>query len=267
MSEFLPQFITDGVAFEIVKRLATPLAEWIAVSVGFHVFLKYVLHKLKKRQEVIGLWVASFLVVVVGGVFYANSDHAFAPKLQGFLLNGVIGNLIVDTTKPPDPAKPVSTIAIVVGAIVNSGTTQTIASNFRLSIKNQGNTYQGDIAALPETLVMGSSAAKSLGGVRFYGKDALYAKAATPIPSGGAIYGILAFNFPNIDWHMFQGTIEFTLSFTDAFGNNYSVVDLRPIIDKEKIEWRVYPGVQIDTIPKEELLSMFPNENNESKPK
>ena len=91
-------------------------------------------------------------------------------------------------------------------------------------------------------------------------------KAATPIPSGGAIYGILAFSFPNIDWRMFQSPIEFTLSFSDAFGNNYSVVDLRPIIDKEKTEWRVYPGVQIDMIPKEELPTL-PNENNEAKPK
>jgi hypothetical protein len=75
----------------------------------------------------------------------------------------------------------------------------------------------------------------------------------------------LAFNFPNIDWRIFKETIEFTLSFSDAFGNNYSVVDLRPIIDKEKIEWRVYPGVQIDMLPKEE-----PTENktpDEPKPK
>ena len=97
-------FITDGIAFELLKKLAMPFAEWVAVSVGLHVFLKFVLNKLQNKKEVIGLWVASFLVVGVGGYFYANSDHAFAPRLQGFILNGVLGGLITDTSKTAEPS-------------------------------------------------------------------------------------------------------------------------------------------------------------------
>jgi hypothetical protein len=96
------------------------------------------------------LWVASFLVVGVGALFYANSDRAFGPKSQGFILNGAIGNLIIDTTKPIDPAKPISTIAIVVAAIVNSGNTQTIAPYFRLAIKTKETHTKGTLLGFPK---------------------------------------------------------------------------------------------------------------------
>jgi hypothetical protein len=39
MPDWVPHFITDGLAWELLKKATVPLAEWIAVSLGLTVVL------------------------------------------------------------------------------------------------------------------------------------------------------------------------------------------------------------------------------------
>jgi hypothetical protein len=242
--DYLLHVIQDGLLFEIVKKLFII----VGAAVGVHVFMRYVLHFLLKWREIVALWVA--VVFVVGALLYANAERGYGPRLQGAIIEGSVGPW-------SDPMRPNSAMMIMVSSITNAGNAQSIATNFRLSIKTKGNSYQGELMAVPEVLEVGSFGPlmekAPYAGIRFYGRDSLYNKAATPIPPGGMVYGLLIFAYPNIDWHVFdENNLELTLSFSDAFETNYSVTKVTS--SRQDYLWHAHPGVQIDLIPKNQPM-------------
>jgi hypothetical protein len=229
----LSNWLFEAITYDLFKRLLV----YVVVSAGLTVFLRYVLHHLQRLREVLALWIAVLLVLV--GLFYFTAESSRGPKLQIILQDFNIGSSLADNTSA----------AILVAGIVNSGTIQTIATDFRLTIKNKGNVYQGEPSGMPKELPVSLPPGQGHKAIKFFQDDALYNKAVTPIPPGGMIYGVLMFTLPNVDAKSFIGSeSEVTFSIRDAWWNQYTTTISGIQFSEKGFGFHTPPGVRFETV-------------------
>jgi hypothetical protein len=152
------------------------------------VFVLWILSK-HKTAAPRGLSVFSLAAMLLTcsavGVDFWYRQHAGPVKganLEAGIAYELLGQALIDGKITP-------ALFVFIG-ITHSGTDQSIAANFSVSVKKDGSVYQGTIMGVPKTVTV-TALMPAVGGMQsilLRDEDALYNKASTPIPAGGITY-------------------------------------------------------------------------------
>jgi hypothetical protein len=138
---------------------------------------------------------------------------------------------------------------IIIASVTNTGTSQTVATNYRVAAVKDGNVYQGTVIASPKTVFITPFLPQDkLGPIQLFEEDVLYTKTATPIVPGNQVYGYLLVTFPNVtDYKALSGGYVISITFEDAFSNGYYDIAIPNshdhITDDFQPAMRVFPGM------------------------
>jgi hypothetical protein len=189
---------------------------------------------------------AIVLAFIVVGLNFLDRRHfrprAEGPNLEGNVIYTFLGQSDIDGRMAPG--------IIIFAAITNIGSVQTIAINFSVSVKKDRSIYEGAVLGVTKAFTVHPIPGQSTGKpVRYQAKDALYNKAATPIPTGGIVYGYLMVAFKNIsDYSVLKGGYEVHWKFNDAFSNQYYRIGIGTVRTTE-LPAIVLPGLDMEVDP------------------
>ena len=201
------------------------------IMLGFDTIFGPVLQKLKTPTKYALFSISVFVIVFFTAAFI---QPELRPELKPL-------DILVYTVDKPLEGQPAAsglvTQTFVVLGITNLGT-PSIATNFRLSVKVGGATYESERVAVPDTVKLNVRGRE----VIYYGSDSLFEKGLAPIPLGGYTAGIMYFVFPTLPPDAVRNQIlDYHLSFVDATGHEYSK-DIKPSLVSEEV--RNFPGVR-----------------------
>jgi hypothetical protein len=201
--------------------------------------------------------VVAWAAIAVGFVdrhWISSPEQTSLPKLQAEIDQVIVG-------ASQDSGKFVPAIILFL-TLENSGTIQTTAKNFRLSVTKDGNTYNGTPTAVPKnfTIFIPATETDPVRAIAYRETDALYNKLVNPLQPGSAVYGFLIYAFPNLsEYKTFLGkgmTIKFT--FSDVFSHQYEQTFSKEIAPH--MQPYTYPGIDMTVTPVDKIPSGFPPE-------
>ena len=192
------------------------------------------------------LAILAILVVLswaAAGFTYWHNRHG--ASLAGGVVYTLVGAVNLD-------GKMVTTIDVFAG-IGNLGDSPTAALAYKVSVKKDGNVYQGTVMAVPKTATSYPLFPDKVGniGVTFHDDDALYTKTATAIQPGNIVYGVLMVTFPTVsDYSVFTGGFELIINFSDVHSNTYTIdANIAHLTTDQKVPLMAMPGTHIEFAP------------------
>jgi hypothetical protein len=233
MADFIPHWILDGLAWDTTKQIAKSLLGAAIMTAAGQFLLTRVWHGLREKRERIAYWIGMPILLFTFLLFLTISNQGATPRLEGEFLEANI-------SRSKDSGLAAVTL---VANITNSGSAQSIAKDFKLSVETHESTYSGTLFVVPDDIQVFPEDDPNTT-TTFYGDSALYNLATKPIPPGGIINGFLMFHFPSIDYRVFYNLpLTFRLSFEDAFSHKYSIS--KQTIGATKWQPQMYPGIHM----------------------
>jgi hypothetical protein len=212
MSQALQHFFqvfVDGITYDLFKH-------WFLAAImtgAAQLVLRYAFNKLKKRREIVAFWIGSFVLIL--GLIYSLGSHEQQPNLVGGVQQVLAGPTATDR----------DTIAVLSLHIVNIGTMQTIARNWKVEAEASGAKYDAIFVQMPSTFIFNKLPRTSPvqpESVSFSSGDNIIEKSLTPIQVGALLPGVLFVMFQNVDQSVFKGVVTYTVSFEDVLSKRYS---------------------------------------------
>jgi hypothetical protein len=190
------------------------------------------------------LWLILVLLACGSAIltFWQNRSGA---RLGGGIVYTLLGEANLDGKMTP--------VLYIFAGVGNVGTIPSVAYNYRVSVKKDGNTYQGTVLAIPKINTVYPAFPDKLGNtsVSFHDDDALYNKTATiAIQPGNIIYGVLMVSFPNVaDYTVLTGGLEIIITFNDLYSHMYTIDQRAGIVTDRKTPLMQLPGMHIEFPP------------------
>jgi hypothetical protein len=206
---WLYHLIFDGIAYDVLKALVPPSIITIMLGLAGRQ-LKWFDNF---RDEIVVLGCA-FVVVFVA--LFVVTPHTTAPQLAGKIENVLSG--------PFDNNRSVIAVASV--TLINSGSMQSIAKNWAVSVTVNGVVYQGGFIIPPPplfTFKVPDPPPGSATAITYHGEENLLDKASLPIPPGGQAAGVLFIIFPNLDVSIFRGGEQYNIRYEDVLSKSYEM--------------------------------------------
>lgn len=210
----LGQIIAEGLLYDLIK--------WFFASVviggGLTFLASKILKKLENRKEIIAFFGVSFVIIFV--LIFVMAPRAQGPQFGGNIQTITAGGFNSDH----------DTIAVVSIGVLNSGSMQSVAKNWRVKAKVGENTYDGVfITPTPKSFTFNMAPGDerdkdplSPTGITYHGDDSILDKAINPIASGGMLEGLLFVLFRGIDPATFKAGASYTVTFEDVYSREYN---------------------------------------------
>jgi hypothetical protein len=208
LPDFL-QVVFEGIVYDLTKYSLGVLV----MTGAAQIVLTYAFNKLKKRREIISFWIGSF--VLLSFLFYFVGNREQQPNLVGNVQQVIVGPTAVDR----------ESVAVLSIHVVNTGTMQTIARNWKVEAEANGAKYDAVFVQMPSTFIFKNLPRTSPSqpeSVSFSSSDNIIEKSLLPIQVGALLPGVLFAVFQNVDQSIFKGVVTYTVRFEDVLSRGYS---------------------------------------------
>jgi hypothetical protein len=209
----LGQIVAEGILYDIIKWFLAS----VVIGSGLTFIAGKILKRLEDRKEALVFFSVSFVMIFV--LIFVMAPRSQGPQFGGNIQTITAGGYNGDH----------DSIAVISLDVLNSGSMQSIAKNWRVKAKIGDNVYDGMFVAPPPKSVTFNMSANDIRdsdplsptGITFHGDDNILDRAINPIASGGQLEGLLFVLFRGISPTTFKTGANYTVSFEDVYGREY----------------------------------------------